>query len=101
MRWTVAGQYSENNYMPSSFAFGTEFARTLTSHLSAAGRWGWNIERDEIDLEGSDQMRGMSFGGGLEYNLYQDMGLNIDYAYRDMGRLTRNHVFTLMWKMIR
>jgi len=101
MRWTLAGQFAENNFMPSSFAFGTEFTRSLTGRISAALRWGWNIERDEIDLQGSDQMRGMAYGGGLEYNLYQDMGIAIDYAYRDLGRLTRNHVFTLMWKMVR
>ena len=100
IRWTVAGQFSENNYMPSSFAFGTELARSFTETLTGALRWGWNVERDEIDLEGSDQMRGMSYGGGVEYNLYRDMAIGIDYAYRDLGRLTRNHVFTLMWKMM-
>jgi len=45
----------------------------FTQSLTGALRWGWNIERDEIDLEGGDQMRGMSYGGGLEYNIYRDM----------------------------
>ncbi len=44
-------------------------------------------------------MRGMGFGGGIEAKLFMDTRISIDYAYRDMGRLTQNHVFTLMWKM--
>lgn len=99
MRWTVAGQFAENNYMPSSFAFGTELARDISNKFTAALRAGWNIERDELDLAGNDKIRGLSFGGGVDYKLYQNMGITIDYAYRDLGRLTRNHVFTLMWKM--
>ncbi len=99
MRWTVAGQFSENNYMPTSFAFGTELARTLSSRFSGALRWGWSIERDEVGLDGSDQMRGLSAGGGIDYRIYKDISLAVDYAYRDWGRLTQNHVFTLSWKM--
>ncbi|OGF98575.1 MAG: hypothetical protein A2Z86_00675 [Candidatus Glassbacteria bacterium GWA2_58_10] len=100
MRWTLAAQFSENNYMPSSFAVGTELARSVNARFTAALRWGWNIERDEVDLSGSDQMRGMSWGGGIECNVLKNMGIAVDYAYRDMGRLTNNQVFTLMWKMM-
>ncbi|HUU27149.1 MAG TPA: PorV/PorQ family protein [archaeon] len=99
MRLTVAGQFAENNYMPSSFAFGTEFTRDLSNKFSGAMRFGWNVERDEVDLKSEDQLRGMSIGGGVEYRMMQNMGITIDYAYRDLGRLTQNHVFTLMWKM--
>ncbi len=99
-RWTLAGQFSENNYMPSSMAFGTELAQTLSNRFIAAARCGWNVERDEVNLESGDKMRGMSFGGGVEYNLFADQAISIDYAYRDMGRLTENHVFTMMWKIL-
>jgi len=98
-RWTVAGQFQENNYMPSSFAFGTELTHDLHEKFTGALRWGWNVERDEVGLSGDEKLRGMAFGGGLEAALYKDIRITIDYAYRDMGRLTQNHVFTLMWKM--
>ena len=99
-RWTLAGQFSENNFMPSSVAFGTELAHTLNNRFIVAARWGWNVERDEVDLDSGDKMRGMGFGGGLEYNLFADQAISIDYAYRDMGRLAENHVFTMMWKVL-
>jgi len=98
-RWTVAGQFAENNFMPASYAFGTELTHALHEKFTGALRWGWNVERDEVDLENGDRLRGMSFGGGVEAKLYMDTRISIDYAYRDMGRLTQNHVFTLMWKM--
>ncbi len=97
---TLAGQFSENNYMPSSMAFGSELAHTLSNRLIVAARGGWNVERDEVGLESGEKMRGMSFGGGIEYNLFADQAISIGYAYRDMGRLTENHVFTMMWKIL-
>ncbi len=99
LRWTMAGQFSENNFMPASFAMGSELARDISSRLSGALRFGWNFERDEVGLSGSEQLRGMSTGGGIEYMLAKNQGIAFDYAYRDMGRLTQNHVLSLMWKM--
>ena len=100
-RWTLAGQFQENNYAAVSYAVGTEYNRILSDKFTGSLRWGWYVDTDEDDgAPGQDDsMKGMSFGGGIDYQLIPGTRLSLDYAYRDMGLLDENHYFTLMLKM--
>lgn len=92
---------------------GTEGAEGRNASISLRG--GWYFQQDEFEFcdqaEGSDarsaceqavagtpdeenDLRGLSFGAGLNY----DFGLfsaGLDYAYRDLGRITQNNLFSV------
>jgi hypothetical protein len=93
---------------------GTEGSEGRNASISLRGGWYFQNEFDEgtfclveddvtgCDAEdivtpaddGSDDMRGLSFGAGLQY----DFGLfnaGIDYAYRDLGRISENNLFSV------
>jgi len=41
-----------------------------------------------------DSHYGVSFGGGLKYNMMNNLGVRIDYAYRDIGMLGKMHAYS-------
>ena len=106
---TLGGEFWNPSNQEEVAALGAEYTRELA--LSGGGtegaeeraasfslRGGWFLQQDEIDLgdsqTGGDNLRGLSFGAGLQY----DFGLidsSIDYAYRDLGRITQNHMFSV------
>jgi hypothetical protein len=105
----LAGEFWNPNNQEEVFALGAEFRRDLaltgggtegaegrTASISLRG--GWFFQQDEIDLSdspnGSDQLRGLSFGGGLQYD-FGAFDAGLDYAYRDLGRITQNHLFSV------
>ena len=94
IRWLAVGEFSQNNNMPASCQLGTELTRKLNNKASAALRCGWDFRRDEVDLRGSDKLRGLSAGGGINYDLFSFTAM-IDYAYRNWGRLNATHQFSL------
>ncbi|MFH1069370.1 MAG: PorV/PorQ family protein [Candidatus Glassbacteria bacterium] len=92
--WLAAAEVNQNNDMPVSYSVGTELARKLAKNTSAALRAGWEFRSDETGLSGTDRLRGLSAGGGIGYDFILFRG-SIDYAYRNWGRLTASHLFSL------
>jgi hypothetical protein len=92
--WLAAGEFSQNNNMPVSYHLGSEFSRKVGKNTMAALRGGWELRGDELDLEGLDRLRGLSAGGGINYD-FISFKASIDYAYRNWGRLSACHLFSL------
>jgi len=91
--WAGAAEFAQNSDMPVSYHLGSEFTRRL-GKTTASLRGGWELRGDELDLEGADRLRGLSAGGGLVYDFIAFRG-SIDYAWRNWGRLTASHMFSL------
>ena len=92
--WLAAGEVNQNNNMPVSWSLGTELTRGLGEKMTAALRAGWEIRGDEIGLDGTDNLRGLSAGGGIGYDFILFRG-RIDYAWRNWGRLNSVHLIGL------
>jgi hypothetical protein len=92
--WLAAGEMNQNNNMPVSWSLGTELNHSVGDKVSAALRAGWEFRRDEIGLSGSDNLRGLSAGGGIGYDFLLFRG-RIDYAWRNWGRLNSVHLVSL------
>ncbi len=92
--WLAAVEVNENSNMPVSLSIGSELTRKLNDKVSAAVRGGWELRGDELDLESSDRLRGLSAGGGIGYDFLLFRG-QIDYAWRHWGRLDGMHLFSL------
>ncbi|MCE5270124.1 PorV/PorQ family protein [bacterium] len=104
VNWLAAGEIWRNSNIPLSYSTGTELNYLFSSATSAALRMGWQVQTDEFD-EGKDQYgydyylddtawRGFSFGGGVKRD-FSGRAIDISYAYRNMGRLSSNHYFTV------
>jgi hypothetical protein len=107
---TLAGEFWNPNNQQDVFSLGAEYRLDLpltgggtegaegrTASISLRG--GWFFQQDEFDLEGASgndegASKGLSLGGGLEYD-FGGFDAGIDYAYRDLGRLTQNHLFSV------
>jgi len=92
--WLAAAEFSQNNNMPASYSLGSELNRKIGKKAIAAVRAGWEFRRDELDLSGTERLRGLSAGGGIAYDFIAFKG-SIDYAYRNWGRLKASHLFSL------
>ena len=100
--WVVAGEFWQPNNQDATVSGGTEYTRRLGeagSTTSVSLRGGYYYQQDEENLSGStngfDQYRGLSLGGGFSYD-FTTFSTTIDYAYRNMGRLTQSQYLTLM-----
>ena len=91
--WAAAAEFSQNSDMPVSYHLGSELSRSL-GKSNVALRGGWEFRGDELGLTGVDRLRGLSAGGGIAYDFLLFKG-SIDYAYRNWGRLTSSHLFSL------
>jgi hypothetical protein len=99
--WLVGGEFAQPNNQDATFSVGTEYTVRLGeegSTTAVSARGGWYVQQDEIDLgaspNGADILRGMSLGGGFTYDFVTFKG-TFDYAYRDMGRLSSEHFFSV------
>ncbi|MEA2064108.1 MAG: PorV/PorQ family protein [Gemmatimonadota bacterium] len=92
--WLGAVEFSQNNNMPVSYQLGSEITRKLGGRSSVALRGGWDFRGDELGLEGADQLRGLSAGGGLSYD-FLAFKATIDYAYRSWGRLNNSQLVSI------
>ncbi len=92
--WLAAVEVNENNNMPVSWSVGTELTRKMSDKVTTALRGGWELRGDELGLESSNRLRGLSAGGGIGYDFLLFRG-QIDYAWRHWGRLGSRHMFSL------
>ena len=90
----TAVEFSENSNQPVSFAAGAELTRKLNPKSLVAFRAGWHAQQDELELSGSESLRGLSLGAGFTYRLYR-LTIRTDYAYRNLGILSANHTYAL------
>jgi len=99
--WVLAGEFWQSNNQEATISAGSEYTRRLGgegSTTAVALRGGYYYQRDEESLSSSpdsfDQFRGLSMGGGFTYDL-GTFSATIDYAYRNMGRLTQSQHLTM------
>ena len=100
----VSGELARPNYIPISYSAGTEFNYSFNHAQSGALRIGWLVQTDEYKAS-ADQFgytyygddptpRGLSVGGGLKRE-FRGNYVRFDYAYRNKGRLSADHYFTV------
>lgn len=99
--WVVAGEFWQPNNQDATVSAGSEYTRRLGgegSTTSVSLRGGYYFQQDEENLsastDGFDQYRGLSLGGGFNYD-FTTFSTTIDYAYRHMGRLTQSQHLTV------
>ncbi len=100
----VSGEMAKPNYIPISYSLGSEFNYNFNHAQSAALRIGWQIQADEYTAKQDDfgyayygdnpTLRGLSVGGGLKRE-FKETAVRFDYAYRNKGRLSSDHFFTV------
>lgn len=100
--WVVAGEFWQPNNQDATVSGGTEYTRRLGgegSTTSVSLRGGYHFQQDEQDLSDATsefaQMRGLSLGGGFTYD-FTSFSATIDYAYRNMGRLSESQNLTMI-----
>ncbi len=84
----LASTFTNNNSFEDNLNFGLEYGFMNTFFL----RGGYNML-----LENNDQsIYGFSFGAGVNYDFGAELGIKVDYAYRDVKEFPEpNHVFTV------
>jgi hypothetical protein len=87
-------EFSDNSNQPVSVSAGAELTRKLNRKSLVAFRAGWCAQQDELELSGSQSLRGLSLGAGFTYQLYK-LTIHADYAYRNLGILSANHTYAL------
>lgn len=99
--WVMTGEFAQANNQEATISAGSEYSRYLGgegSTTAVALRGGYYFQRDEEGLADSpdsfEQFRGLSIGGGFTYDL-GSFSTTIDYAYRNMGRLTQSQHLTM------
>ncbi|MBN2288790.1 MAG: PorV/PorQ family protein [Candidatus Glassbacteria bacterium] len=91
---TVEGGFSQPSTIPVFYTAGGEFLYHWQNKYVLAARMGWRVMKDEIDLEGADRFRGISFGWGLT-RTFSKVRVGFDYAYRHKGRLSADNFFSV------
>ncbi|MEA2062915.1 MAG: PorV/PorQ family protein [Gemmatimonadota bacterium] len=104
VNWLSSGEIWRNNNSPISYTAGTEFNYSFDPFFSASLRMGWLIQNDEFTdskdafgqayLGDDPTYRGLSFGGGMK-RVFGTRHIEFNYAYRNKGRLTSDHFFTV------
>jgi hypothetical protein len=100
--WVVTGEFWQPNNQEATVSAGSEYTRRIGEEGSTSAvslRGGYYFQQDEVDLGDSpdsfDQYRGLSVGGGFTYD-FNTFSTTIDYAYRNMGRLTQSQHISMM-----
>ena len=100
----ASAEIQRPSYIPISYSAGTELSYNFDPAISAFVRGGWLIQTDEV-TDGQDQFgyeyfgddptaRGLSVGGGIQ-RVFGSRHIRFDYAYRNKGRLSADHFFTV------
>ena len=91
----LVGEYQEPNYIESVVSGGVEYLRAFAGDNVMALRAGYKYMSDELDLEGSDRLRGLSLGGGIAHDFWV-FNAQVDYAYQHNGLLGNLHFVSLL-----
>lgn len=101
-RLTLSGEFLQPTQADVGGSLGAEYAldRVGEGPFGFALRGGWNIASDNgLEVTDSDrngqQGDGMSFGGGINYRISDESSLGVDYAWRDLGLLGSQNMFTM------
>lgn len=100
----ASAEIQRPSYLPISYSAGSEMSYNFDPAISGFLRAGWQVQTDELN-DGADQfgytyygddptLRGLSVGGGLQ-RVFGSRHIRFDYAYRNKGRLSADHFFTL------
>jgi hypothetical protein len=100
--WVVAGEFWQPNNQNATVSGGSEYTRRIGGEGSTTAvslRGGYYFQQDEDNLGDAAsefaQFRGLSLGGGFTYD-FTSFSTTIDYAYRNMGRLTDSQFLTMI-----
>lgn len=102
--WLASAELWRPNYIPISYATGTELSYNFSMLTTVSLRMGWMIQTDEY-TENQDQFgykylgedptaRGLSFGGGIQ-RVWGGRSVRFNYAYKNKGRLSSDNFFTV------
>ena len=104
VNWMVSAEFWRPNYIPTTYALGSELNYNLNDLYTVSLRMGWQIQSDEytasmdpnnVEYLGDDPTwRGISVGGGI-YRTFGEKEIRFDYAYRNNGRLNGNNYFSV------
>lgn len=101
-RLTLAGEFLQPTQADVGGSLGAEYAmdRIADGPFGIALRGGWNLATDNgLEVDGSElngqQGDGLSLGGGITYNIGEEAGVGVDYAWRNMGLLGSQSLFSL------
>ena len=70
-----------------------------TEYINTGIEYAWNeifyLRGGYKSLFELDTEQGLTLGLGINYRIFETLGINVDYAYQDFGRLTSVHYFAL------
>lgn len=86
--FNFASRFRNNNVLEDVMSFGMEYGFMNTFFV----RGGYDLAFENQD----DQLFGFTAGAGVNYEFSGDLGISVDYAYRDVKEFpTSNHIFTV------
>ncbi|MBN2356886.1 PorV/PorQ family protein [candidate division KSB1 bacterium] len=88
-RFTLAADALHPNNNQESLNIGAQYALTIPSAGTFFLRGGYK------GLAMSDYEYGLALGGGVFMRMMNNLGVRIDYAYRDIGILGKTHCYTV------
>ena len=108
-RLSLMGEFSQPNNTDPGFNFAGEYTVGLGRSFGLAGRIGYTYAADNnldpaqqgaanypgFNSNVSEGMDGFSAGGGLRWQAGSSLGLNLDYAYRNLGVLGGTSMFSI------
>lgn len=103
-KFIVNGEFAAPRQLETTYSIGGEWTQVVLPATNGgvattvAARAGYTYQQDEEDLGDSpdegDVFRGVGAGAGIQLD-FTAFGAGFDYAYRDWGRLTHTHNFSV------
>lgn len=88
-----ATRFRNNNVLEDVMSFGAEYGFMNTFFV----RGGYDLAFENRD----DQIFGFTAGAGVNYEFSNDLGVTVDYAFRDVKEFpTSNHIFTVKLSLL-
>jgi len=95
---TAMGNFRNHQFGFDSYGASLEYSMKI-SNLAVSLRGGaqafQDADNNKIVFQDDKNVVGPSFGGGIFYQLAENLSMNIEYAYRMNQRLSDNQVFSL------
>jgi hypothetical protein len=86
----LGGTFMNANEAENSIRFGAEYNYDNFVFL----RGGYDLVTESSSVRSDESIFGFTLGGGINYNV-GNVGIQIDYAYRDVQVFDANHVFSI------